>query len=39
MTNFNLDRWDILKPNPDLGKFWRVMQWKMMVYFMSVWSS
>jgi hypothetical protein len=20
-----------------LGKFWRVMQWKMLVYFMAVW--
>jgi hypothetical protein len=24
--------------NPTLGKFWRVLQWKMLVYFMSVWS-
>jgi hypothetical protein len=24
--------------NPDLGKFWRVLQWKMMVYFMANWS-
>jgi hypothetical protein len=24
--------------NPNLGKFWRVLQWKMMVYFMNTWS-
>jgi hypothetical protein len=24
--------------NPNLGKFWRVSQWKMMVYFMETWS-
>jgi hypothetical protein len=24
--------------NPDLGKFWRVLQWKMLVYFMAIWS-
>jgi hypothetical protein len=24
--------------NPNLGKFWRVLQWKMMVYFMVTWS-
>jgi hypothetical protein len=24
--------------NPNLGKFWRVLQWKMFVYFMSIWS-
>jgi hypothetical protein len=24
--------------NPNLGKFWMVMQWKMMVYFMDTWS-
>jgi hypothetical protein len=24
--------------NPNLGKFWRVLQWKMMVYFMDTWS-
>jgi hypothetical protein len=22
---------------PDLGKFWRVLQWKMLVYFMCIW--
>jgi hypothetical protein len=25
--------------NPNLGKFWRVLQWKMMVYFMDTWSN
>jgi hypothetical protein len=25
--------------NPDLGKFWRVLQWKMLVYFMFIWCS
>jgi hypothetical protein len=24
--------------NPNLGEFWRVLQWKMMVYFMDTWS-
>jgi hypothetical protein len=23
--------------NPNLGKFWRLMQWNMLVYFMSIW--
>jgi uncharacterized Tic20 family protein len=24
--------------NPKLGKFWRVLQWKMLAYFMAIWS-
>jgi hypothetical protein len=24
--------------NPHLGKFWRVFQWEMLVYFIAVWS-
>jgi hypothetical protein len=24
--------------NPNLGKFWRVLQWKILVYFMIIWS-
>jgi hypothetical protein len=24
--------------NPNLGKFWRVLRWKMLVYFMDTWS-
>jgi hypothetical protein len=24
--------------NPNMGKFWRVLQWKMLVYFMDTWS-
>jgi hypothetical protein len=24
--------------SPNLGKFWRVFQWKMLVYFMAIWS-
>jgi hypothetical protein len=24
--------------NPNLGKFWRVLQWKMLVYFIAIWS-
>jgi hypothetical protein len=32
-------RWHILKTkNPYFGKFWRVLQWKMLVYFMAIWS-
>jgi hypothetical protein len=23
--------------NPDTGKFWRNLQWKMLVYFMATW--
>jgi hypothetical protein len=23
---------------PKLGKFWRVLQWKMLLYFMAIWS-
>jgi hypothetical protein len=24
--------------NPNLGKFWRVLEWKMLVYFMTIWN-
>jgi hypothetical protein len=24
--------------NPNLGKFWRVLQWKLLVYVMAIWS-
>jgi hypothetical protein len=24
--------------NPNLGKLWSVLQWKMLVYFMAIWS-
>jgi hypothetical protein len=24
--------------NPKLGKFWRVLQWNMLVYFMTIWA-
>jgi hypothetical protein len=24
--------------NPNLGKFWRVLQWRMLVYVMAIWS-
>jgi hypothetical protein len=24
--------------NTNLGKFWRVLQWKLLVYFMAIWS-
>jgi hypothetical protein len=24
--------------NPNLGKFWRFLQWKIMLYFMAIWS-
>jgi hypothetical protein len=24
--------------NPDLGKFWRALEWKMFVYFMTIWN-
>jgi hypothetical protein len=24
--------------NPNLGKFWRVLEWKMLVYFMAIWN-
>jgi hypothetical protein len=25
--------------NTNLGKFWRLLQWKMLVYFMAMWSN
>jgi hypothetical protein len=25
--------------NPNLGKFWRVLLWKILVYFMTIWST
>jgi hypothetical protein len=25
--------------NPYLGKFWRVLDWKMLIYFMAIWNS
>jgi hypothetical protein len=28
-----------LTKNPNLGKFWRVLQWKILVYFMTFWST
>jgi hypothetical protein len=32
-------RWHIFRPNiPILGKFWRVLQWKMLVYLIAIWS-
>jgi hypothetical protein len=24
--------------NPNLGKFWRALDWKMLVYFMAIWN-
>jgi hypothetical protein len=24
--------------NPNLGKFWRALEWKMLVYFMVIWN-
>jgi hypothetical protein len=24
--------------NPSLGKFWRALQWNMLVYFMDIWT-
>jgi hypothetical protein len=24
--------------NPNLGKFWRALEWKMLVYFMTIWN-
>jgi hypothetical protein len=32
-------RWFVFKPKiPNLDKFWRVLQWKILVYFMTIWS-
>jgi hypothetical protein len=32
-------RWFVFQTkNPNLGKFWRVLQWKMVVYFIDTWS-
>jgi hypothetical protein len=31
-------RWFIFKPkNPNLGKFWRALDWKMLIYFTAIW--
>jgi hypothetical protein len=36
---FRVARWFVFKTkNPNLVKFWRILQWKMMVYFMGTWS-
>jgi hypothetical protein len=24
--------------NPNMGKFWRVLDWKMFIYFMAIWN-
>jgi hypothetical protein len=24
--------------NPDLGKFWRALDWNMLIYFMAIWN-
>jgi hypothetical protein len=24
--------------NPNLGKFWRALYWKMLIYFMAIWN-
>jgi hypothetical protein len=32
-------RWFVFKPkNPNLGTFWRVLQWKVLAYFRTIWS-
>jgi hypothetical protein len=32
-------RWFIFKPkNPNLGTFWRALEWKMLVHFMTIWN-
>jgi hypothetical protein len=28
---------DFQTKNPDLGKFWRVLHWKMLGYYMAIW--
>jgi hypothetical protein len=25
--------------NPNLGKFWRALDWKMLIHFMSIWNA
>jgi hypothetical protein len=25
--------------NPNLGKFWRALEWKLLVYFMTIWNT
>jgi hypothetical protein len=37
VLRFRFARWYIFKPkNPNLGKFWRALQWIMFVYFMAI---
>jgi hypothetical protein len=28
----------VLTKNPILGKFWRALEWQMLIYFMSIWN-
>jgi hypothetical protein len=36
---FRVARWFVFEPKyPNLGKFWRVLQWKMLVKFINTWS-
>jgi hypothetical protein len=31
-------RWFVFTKNPDLGKFWSALEWKILVYFMTIWN-
>jgi hypothetical protein len=37
MPKTGIDRWFVFKPKiPILGKFWRALEWKMLLYFMVI---
>jgi hypothetical protein len=38
MLSFRVARWYFQTENPNLGKFWRVLRWKMLEYYMVIWS-
>jgi hypothetical protein len=38
-TQALLKRWYIFKPkNPNLGKFWRALEWERLVYSLAIWN-
>jgi hypothetical protein len=38
MGSHRVARWHIIKTKINLGKFWSDLHWKLLVYFMSIWS-
>jgi hypothetical protein len=38
ISRFGKGLQDFQTKNPNYGKFWRILQWRMKVYFMAIWS-